>query len=830
MVDIAIVSEAVAGLLAAGAVKELGEAAGGGLVAGIIDRVRKVFGADARSADMLERAQRNEPGAVAELASALAWYARRDQAFAEELAAWATRARSAGGVTQQVHAGRDVYVAGRDQTVTNYRKPGELGGCAVPADRTGPDQQFRQDIDAGRDAYTAGENQLVVHFPRASPPESPGAPRRVWGDVPARNPVFTGREALLGTVRSALVSSDRAVVQALRGMGGVGKTQLAAEYAHRYATGYDIVWWISAEQPELIGAQFSALGAELDCARLGADDAVVRRAVLGELRGRQRWLLVFDNAVHPQDITWWLPGGAGHVLITSRASGWEEVAVPIEVDVLKRAESVELLRRRVQGLSEADADLVAAATGDLPLAVAQAAGYLAQSGIPSADYAKLVQARAAEVLGEARPASYPQSLAAVTCLALDRLEADSLAAAQAVRICAFLAPEPVPAAWFTTAAARLPEPLGAAAADPLGWGRVMARIGGQALARTGGHGLLMHRLTQAIIRTHLIPDEAAAAREQAAALLIASHPGDKELPSAWPGWERLLPHLLALDPDTSTAALSVLAYDAAGYLVCRGIPGNAYDLAHQLHQQRLAQDGPVHPGTLRAARILAVILKDMRRRSEARELNEDTLTQSRRILGPDHPDTLASAGNLAIDLHGVGEYETARELFEDTLIRRRRVLGEDHPSTLISASNLALALYANGEYEAARELHEDTLARRRRVLGEDHPDTLRDGGNLAVALFELGEYEAARDLIQDTLTRRRRVLGEDHPHTLASASSLAVYLSKLGEHGAARKLHEDTLARQLRVLGKDHPDTQLSARNLATATRALREEADGAEA
>ena len=119
-----MVSEAVAGLLAAGGIKELGEAAGGGLVAGIIDRVKKVFGSDRRSADALERAQRDEPGAVAELASALAWYAWQDQGFAEELAAWAAQA-GAGGVTQNVRAGRDAYAAGRDQTVTNYRHPGE---------------------------------------------------------------------------------------------------------------------------------------------------------------------------------------------------------------------------------------------------------------------------------------------------------------------------------------------------------------------------------------------------------------------------------------------------------------------------------------------------------------------------------------------------------------------------------------------------------------------------------------------------------------------------------------------------------------------------------
>jgi hypothetical protein len=125
MVDVVAASEAVAGLLAAGGVKELGEAAGGGLVAGIIGRVRAVFGSDARSAEALEQVRRDgTAAAVAELASALAWYARRDQAFAGELAGWAAQA-GRGGVSQQVHAGRDAYAAGRDQTVVNYRRPGE---------------------------------------------------------------------------------------------------------------------------------------------------------------------------------------------------------------------------------------------------------------------------------------------------------------------------------------------------------------------------------------------------------------------------------------------------------------------------------------------------------------------------------------------------------------------------------------------------------------------------------------------------------------------------------------------------------------------------------
>ena len=153
-------------------------------------------------------------------------------------------------------------------------------------------------------------------------------------------------------MRERLLAGDKAVVQALHGMGGVGKTQLAAEYAHRFAGSYDLAWWVNAEQAGLIGDQFAALGIALGCVAAGADVEAVRAAVLAELRERGRWLLVFDNAENPADITGWLPGGGGHVLITSRERGWAEIAAPVEVDVLARSESVAILQARVSGLGD----------------------------------------------------------------------------------------------------------------------------------------------------------------------------------------------------------------------------------------------------------------------------------------------------------------------------------------------------------------------------------------------------------------------------------------------------------------------------------------------
>jgi hypothetical protein len=353
-----------------------------------------------------------------------------------------------------------------------------------------------------------------------------GSVLRVWS-VPAHNPGFAGRDDLLAAVRDQLLAGDRAVVQALHGMGGVGKTQLAIEYAHRFADSYDVAWWVNAEQAGLIGDQFAALGMALGCIQRGAGSEIVRTAVLADLHQRVRWLLVFDNAEGPADIRPWLPGGSGHVLITSRERTWAEIAAPVEVDVLARTESITLLQARVTGLGASDADQLAAQLGDLPLGVVQAAGFMAEAGMPAAQYLDLLGTRAGRLLDQAASgSSYPRSLAAATRLAVERLDAEDPAAAQLASVCAFLAPDPIPGDLFTSAPGELPGELAARAADPLAWRQTLARLARQSLARVDQRGLVLHRLTQAILRDRLTPDQSAVTRGLAGTILVANHPGD----------------------------------------------------------------------------------------------------------------------------------------------------------------------------------------------------------------------------------------------------------------------------------------------------------------
>ncbi|MFI7597552.1 FxSxx-COOH system tetratricopeptide repeat protein [Actinoplanes sp. NPDC049681] len=659
-------------------------------------------------------------------------------------------------------------------------------------------------------------------------PRPPGSLPMVWNLI-RRNPGFTGRDGMLNRLHDTLCGGSRMAVQALHGLGGMGKTQLALEYAHRFAGEYDVVWWIPAERPELIGDHLATLAQKLRRVPAGTATPDAVEALYEHLRRVSRWLLVFDNAEDRDQLASWLPDGPGHQLITSRNPNWAGVATAVDVDVFTRAESIALLHTHLPRLDQADADRLADALGDLPLAVGQAADLLGETRLDVGTYLAELGDHAADLLRTGRPpAGYPAPLAATVTLTAERLRGADPAAGQLLHLCARLGPEPIPADLFTARPDLLPDPLAGVAGRPVAFARTLAQLSRYGLARLTDTGPVLHRLVQAVLRdTDPAPDIHLRTVED---LLVAAAPEDGTNPQWWPRWTVLLPHILATDPAiTSNSRLRWTAANAVWHLTARGDARTALPLAEHLHQAWTRRHGPDESISFAAASTLAEIHRQLGHYPQARQLDEDTLARKRRVLGDDDPDTLGSASNLAVDLREVGEHERARQLNEDTLAHYRRVLGDDHPHTLTSASNHASDLREVGEHERARQLSGDILARYRRVLGDDHPDTLGSAHNHAIDLRKLGEYEQARRLSEDTLARYQRILGDDHPHTIASANNLAADLCEAGEHERARRLDEDILARRRRVLGDDHPDTLISVGNLAADLDALGQHADASK-
>jgi hypothetical protein len=658
-------------------------------------------------------------------------------------------------------------------------------------------------------------------YPAAGADPPARAHPSVW-NVPTRSVGFTGREPMLDRLRRGLSAGTTVVLpHTLFGLGGVGKTQLAIEYAHRFAAEYELVWWVPAEQPALIRSTLAEL-APLLRVPSGEKVAETAVAVLDALRRGQpyrRWLLVFDNAEEPGELLRYLPQGAGHVLVTSRNQDWASHFDHVEVDVFTRLESVALLTRRCPGLDPADANRIAEALGDLPLAVGQAGAWLDSTGMSVEVYLKLLQTEIAQLLAASVPAGYPRSAAATWLVSLGRLAREEPAAAALLRLCAFFAPEPIPlSVLYGDAMVSLLAPEDTTVHGPILLGRLIRGIGRYALARVDQRQgtFQIHRLVQAVLRDQLTPQQQAEARHQVHEVLAHANPGAPDEPRNWPRYAELFAHLTPSEAiDCPAGPVRQLVVDEARYLWRRGDFGSSQALAEQALPRWRERFGPDDPSTLLLGFQLANALRSQARYEAAWQLDADLLARMRRTLGDDHHYTLMTSSSLAADVRALGRYQQACELDRNALGRFRAVLGEDHPRTLMVANNLAESLYTAGDPAAARALHQETLERSRRVRGPDHPSTLFVASNLARDLRGEGELAASAALQQATLARYRQVLGEGHASTLHAAANLAVSLRKLGRVAAARNLNDDALRRYRALLGDEHPDTLACAMNLA---------------
>ncbi|RAY15952.1 tetratricopeptide repeat protein [Actinomadura craniellae] len=658
----------------------------------------------------------------------------------------------------------------------------------------------------------------------AATPRYPGDEPKIF-QAPARNVRFTGRQEDLRRLRTELNAHHTAVVLpvALQGLGGVGKTQVALEYAYQYKSDYDLVWWIDCEQPQFIDASLVDLGWQIqNVYQAGPSTSVaevdVARTVLtllSQSRVVDRWLVVFDNAELPEKVMPLVPSGSGHVLITSRNRAWSDRARPLTVDVFSRAESVQHLHDRVGSITDEEADQVAEVLGDLPLAVATAAAWLDETGTPVADYLLELERQGPQTLSISQITNYPLPLARAWDLSLDRLRQHSPAAARLFELCSVLAPDIGLELLYNPAMAAALVPLDPALSEPMVMGRVIQEINRLALLKLDSNGrqIKIHRLVQAVVRDRMTEAEISAARRIVHEVLAAARPReDVDDPRTWDRYRLIWPHLQPSGAVRSTEEpVRQLFIDRVRYLWQRDDLEPGESQARQIEadwaEMLAAGDDPALRRQLLHLQFhLANILRDLARFKESHELNQALLVRQRELLGEEHPHTLLTSGSLAAGLRALGEYANALDQDKVTHRSWSELFNENHSRTLAAANNLATSHRLMGDYAAAFALDTDILARRQATLGTQHPLTLHSATSVGCDLLEAGQYAEAATRMADVVQTSVQALGRDFRATLNAQVLLGVALRGTGRAEEAEQHFTEAARRLERRFGADSSD------------------------
>jgi tetratricopeptide (TPR) repeat protein len=582
------------------------------------------------------------------------------------------------------------------------------------------------------------------HFPGASAAATPYAspfpgPRvlpRAWNVPFRRNPFFTGREVVLTELHKLLDAGTTAALSqpsAISGLGGIGKTQTAVEYAYRYLDDYQFVLWVQANAQETLLADFVSLAKQLDLPEQNEpEQQVVVHAVMQWLESHRRWLLIFDNADDLAMVQDYLPqGNQGHVLFTTRAQAMSGLAHKVELKTMEKEEEEEgvlfLLRRagllapgatleRISPAYRALARDIVQEMGGLPLALDQAGAYLEETGESLSNYLQIYQQGRAALLkrrGGLKP-PHPESVATTWSLALQQVERAQPAAIELMRMCALLAPDAIPEELIVEGAASLGPVLQPVATDRTRLNEVLAALLRYSLLRRDSmtQTLSIHRLVQAVILDELDEKTQHLWAERVVQAVSQVFPWDE--PAPWPQSQRYLAHAL----------------------VCQAL----------IQRWNL---------TLHAAVILldsaSLYLRNRGQYQAAEPLLQEALALGEKKDGIDHPDTSNLLNNLAVLYWNQGKYEEVEPLLQRVLAINEKMQGLEHPTTVSTLNNLAVLYADQGKYEEAEKLYQRALTIVEKTVGPEHPDTKNTRDNYT-ALLEKMKQSTTSDTISDTIS------------------------------------------------------------------------------
>ena len=360
--------------------------------------------------------------------------------------------------------------------------------------------------------------RLVVEEACKAVLSSPTKKKPLWNIPYQRNPFFTGREKLLTDLHHNLTQTSAAALtqrQAIHGLGGIGKTQTAIEYAYRYREDYAAILWTSAATRDLLITSFVSLAALLNLPEKDTPDQMLTvEAVKRWLTNHSDWLLILDNADDLAMASEFLPvGQTGHILLTTRAQAAGTIANSIVVESMDKQEGVQLLLKRAKVLSldtpvdqeaQSQARAIVDMLGGLPLAIDQAGAYIEESGCSLAQYLTFYRTRRKELLRRRSglPAEHPEPVATTWSLSFQKVKEANSAASELLQVCAFLDADAIPEEFFTKGAKHLGKVLSPVASDPFQLNEAIQVLRQYSLIRRHPqtHTLSIHRLVQAVLQ------------------------------------------------------------------------------------------------------------------------------------------------------------------------------------------------------------------------------------------------------------------------------------------------------------------------------------------
>ena len=640
--------------------------------------------------------------------------------------------------------------------------------------------------------------------------------------------LFKGRDDFLNDLRASLLDHSGAgataiVGAALYGLGGIGKTRLAVEYAWKHVDDYSALLFVTADSPQALRMNLAELCGPLvlNLPEQSASEQEVRMsATLRWMEKNTGWLLILDNldteeaASAAESLLARLSDG--HVVLTSRLADWSGKVNAMELDVLPLDDAVNFLlqrtagRRRAKDDDDQQAQEIATDLGRLPVALEQAGAYIGQRKMTLAQYRKTWNERRDKAIDgfDDRAIQYPHSVIVTWQTTIEQL---SPPAFELLARLAWFGPEPIPESILESAPA--------AADERVDWFKALVELDLWSLVSraTAEESFSVHRLVQDVARRDPQQTDHGQLRK-ALEWMNAAFTGDPGDVRDWEKLDPLSPHVQVLVKHADDCQLSEPTANLMGRLGFLSSAKAIYDEAERLRRRALEIDqhrfGVDSTEAAHRMSELATTLQETGRLAEAEPLMERALAIDEAAFGGEHPRVAVQLNNLAQLLRETGRLAEAEPLMERALAIDEAAFGGEHPRVAVQLNNLAQLLRETGRLAEAEPLMERALAIDEQCYGKEHPRAAIDLNNLAQLLKATNRLSEAEPLMERALAIDEAAFGGEHPNVAIRLNNLALLFANTNRLAEAESLMRRAAAIFKDSLGSKHPNTLSIMHNL----------------